>query len=137
VSDDSANKGGRPAYKPKLQDKKIVKIMSGCGIRQEKICLALDIDEKTLRKYFERELKIGAAQVEAQCAGNMMRLANGKDGTAFRANEFLLTTRFGWSKYAPPPAPAREPELGKKKQLEADAKSGHETSSWGEVLTVN
>jgi hypothetical protein len=125
------NKGGRPTFKPEAKDREIVKVMAGHNIAQEKIATALNITEKTLRKHFKKELATAAAQVEAQLVANLFALAKGKDGTAFRANEFLLNCRFGWSRYAPPPAQPREPELGKKEQLNRAAQTGHEDTGWG------
>lgn len=128
------NKGGRPAYAPRPQDAEIVKVMAGHNIHHDKIATALGITGKTLRKHFKKELATAAAQVEAQLVANLFALAKGKDGTAFRANEFLLMTRFGWSRYAPPPAPSREPELGKKEQLNRAAQTGHEDTGWGDLI---
>ena len=128
------NKGGRPKFEPTPEQRKIVKMMTGFAIDQEKICSALDISGPTLRKHFKKEIKIGSAQLEAQLAGNMYRLAGGSDGTAFRANEFILNCRFGWSRYAPPPPPPKAPELGKKERLQMAAETGHEETGWGELL---
>lgn len=127
------NRGGRPSFEASAKDREAVKLMAGHNIAQEKIALALGITEKTLRKHFKKELLIAAAQVEAQLVSNLFALAKGKDGTAFRANEFLLNCRFGWSRYAPPPI-HREPELGKKEQLDRVAQTGHENTGWGDLI---
>ena len=126
-------KGGRPAYVPEAKDREAVKLMAGHNIGQDKIALALGITEKTLRKHFKKELATAASQVEAQLVSNLFALAKGKDGTAFRANEFLLNCRFGWSRYAPSSA-SREPELGKKEQMERAAQSGHEETGWADLI---
>ena len=127
------NKGGRPAFKPADKDREVVKLMAGHNIAQEKIATALNITDKTLRKHFKRELATAAAQVEAQLVSNLFALAKGKDGTAFRANEFLLNCRFGWSRYAAPPREqAVEPKLGKKEQANRDALTAHEGTSWAD-----
>ena len=127
------NKGGRPAFEANAKDREAVKLMAGHNIGQDKIALALGITEKTLRKHFKKELASAAIQVEAQLVSNLFNLAKGKDGTAFRANEFLLNCRFGWSRYAPAPI-AREPELGKKEQMERAAQTGHEETGWAELI---
>jgi DNA-binding CsgD family transcriptional regulator len=130
------NKGGRPPFVPTEKDSQIVLIMVGANIGQDKIAMALGISEATLRKHFKTEIRKGAAQVEAQLVANMMRLAGGKDGTAFRANEFMLNCRFGWSRYAPPPVPrlADPVDEGKKAALERRAIDGHKETSWGDVV---
>lgn len=127
------NKGGRPTFEANAKDREAVKLMAGHNIGQDKIALALGITEKTLRKHFKKELATAASQVEAQLVSNLFALAKGKDGTAFRANEFLLNCRFGWSRYAPAPI-AREPELGKKEQMERAAQTGHEETGWAELI---
>ena len=127
------NKGGRPKYQVSDKDREIVKLMAGHNIPQEKISIALDISINTLCKHFKKELSIAAVQFEAQLISNLFNLAKGKDGTAFRANEFLLNCRFGWSRYAAP-IPPKEPSLGKKEQLDMAARTGHEDSEWGELL---
>ncbi len=128
------NKGGRPPYVPTQKDRDVVLVMAGHNIAQEKICAALGINEKTLRKHFKKELSSAAAQVEAQLVANMFALAKGKDGTAFRATAFLLHCRFHWTQYAPPPARQGEPEMGKKEALNQAAQTGHEETTWGDVL---
>ena len=52
---------------------------------------------------------------------------------ALRAANMLLTMRFGWSQYAPPPVP-REPDLGKKEQLQRAAETFHEETGWGGLV---
>ncbi|UWU36844.1 hypothetical protein N2597_07510 [Rhizobium sophoriradicis] len=69
---------------------------------QREIGRALEIDPKTLRRRFRRELDIGAAKLEAALVGHLLRLAAGSDDVALRAIIFLLRSRFGWSRYAPP-----------------------------------
>ena len=127
------SKGGRPAFEASAKDREAVKLMAGHNIGQDKIALALGITEKTLRKHFKKELSIAAAQVEAQLVSNLFALAKGKDGTAFRANEFLLNCRFGWSRYAPAPI-SKEPALGKKEQQQIAAQSGHEETGWADLI---
>ena len=127
------NKGGRPTFEACAKDREAVKLMAGYNIGQDKIALVVGITEKTLRKHFKNELNASAAIVEAQLVSNLFNLAKGKDGTAFRANEFLLNCRFGWSRYAPPSV-TREPMIGKKEQMERAAQTGHEETGWGDLL---
>jgi len=126
-------KPGRPAYQPTEKDRKVVVVMAGFGIPQATICLALGLKSaKTLRRHFKNEIKTGAAQVEAELVGNLLKLSNGTDGTALKATMFALQSRFGWSQYAPPPP--KEKPLGKKEQLEQEALSGHTETTWGDLL---
>lgn len=130
---DEKNPRGRPPHQPTQQNRDIVEALTGYAIPQEKIAAILHIDHKTLHKHYADEIATGAAKVEAKLISNLLRLANGSDGTALKAITFSLQCRFGWSMYAPPPPDRPEP-LGKKAQLEADAEVAHERSSWGDLL---
>lgn len=128
------NRGGRPAHQPTDKDRKMVEAVSGFGIPQDKIASVLGVSVPTLLKHYDAELRRGAAMVEAQLVGNLLRLANGTDGTAFRAIEFALQSRFGWSKYAPPKAEPKPEPIGKKAAAEAEAQNAHTESEWGSLL---
>jgi hypothetical protein len=101
-------KRGRPNYEPTEKERIIVRMLSGFGIPQDKIVVTIGISLGTLHRYFKVEIKAGAAEVEAQLASNLFRLANGTDGTALKAIMFALRARFGWSEYAPPAASKKQ-----------------------------
>ena len=124
---------GRPPYAPSDKDRKMVEALAGFGIPLAKIAHVLGISHPTVLKYFAAEMERGAAQVEAKLIGNLLRLSSGSDGTALKATMFALTTRFGWSAFAPPPVAKEEP-LGKKAALEIEAETGHKDTSWGALL---
>lgn len=131
------NKGGRPKFVPTAQHREVVMVMAGVNLPQSKIVLALGLkDEKTLRKHFRKELDQAAAKVEAQLASNLYGIAGLKSNptAALKAIEMLVTMRFGWSRYAPPPPMQKEQELGKKEALNHAAQTGHEETSWGDVV---
>ncbi|MBY5501247.1 hypothetical protein HFO82_21870 [Rhizobium leguminosarum] len=83
---------------------RLVQVLAAHGIPQREICRALAIDPKTLRLHYRRELDIGAAKLESALVDHLLRIARGRDGTAFRAIKFILKARFGWSEFAPRPA---------------------------------
>lgn len=126
---------GRPPHVPTKQNQEIAEGLAGYGIPHEKIAAILRIDHKTLHRHYQDQLDHGAAVVEAKLISNLLRIANGSDGTALKAIIFSLQCRFGWSPYAPPPpeAIAAHP-LGKKALLELEAETAHERSSWGDLL---
>lgn len=126
-------KPGRPAHQPTAEQRRMVEAMAGFGIPVERIAKVIGIDYKTVQAHYAAEIDRGAATVEAKLAGNLLRLSNGSDGTALKATIFALTTRFGWSAYAPPPVAKEEP-LGKKAALEIEAETGHKDTSWGALL---
>ncbi|WP_244564477.1 hypothetical protein [Rhizobium sullae] len=82
----------------------MVALLAGEAIPQSAICRALEIDPKTLRRYYRCELDRGSARLEAALIGHLLRLAGGGDGVALKAIQFMLRSRFGWSPYAPPPS---------------------------------
>lgn len=94
---------GRPPHHPGRTDRRVVQVLAGGGVSQLEISRVLEIDPKTLRRHYRRELDVGAAQLHAQLIGHLLRLAAGDDDVALRAIIFLLRSRFGWSRYAPPP----------------------------------
>jgi hypothetical protein len=92
----------------------------------------LKISLPTLLTRYRDELDRGAAVVESNLVGNLLRLAKGTDGTALKAIMFSLQCRFGWPQYAPPP-PEPKP-LGKKETAQREAQTAHEETGWGELL---
>jgi hypothetical protein len=92
----------RPKHEPNEQSREIVELLSGFGIPQNRIAPVLKISVPTLHRCYRNELDRGAAMVETQLVGDLLRFATGKDGTALRAIMFSLRCRFGWSEYAPP-----------------------------------
>lgn len=94
--------GGRPPHQPDDIRRRVVELLAGAAVPQSEICGVLEIDAKTLRRHYRRELDCGAARVEAKLVMNLYRLASGEGGVALRAIMFALRCRFGWSPYAPP-----------------------------------
>lgn len=123
----------RPAHEPTQQSRQTVEALAGFAIPTAKIADVLDISQPTLLKHYSREIQRGAAVVESNLVGNLMRIAKGSDGTALKAIMFALNCRFGWSQYVPRPDVKEEP-LGKKEQAEREARSAHEGSDWGNLV---
>lgn len=101
----STRSKGRPAHEPGEKDRRFVEAMAGAGVPQSEIAAVLAVTAPTLRKHYREELQRGGAMVQAKLACHLFDIAvNGKDAAALQAIMFSLQTRFGWSKYAPPPA---------------------------------
>lgn len=83
--------------------RRLVQVLAEQGVPQREISRVLEIDEKTLRKRYRRELDRGAALVEAKLVLHLYRIAGGSDDVALRATRFMLMARFGWTQYVPPP----------------------------------
>ena len=122
---------GRPPYEPTDKDRRIVEMLAGWAITEERIANVVGIDPKTLRKHYRTELDVGHSKLEAQLAQNLLRIAQGHDRQALIATIFALKARFGWVETAPPP---REPQLGKKETAQLRAESAGKDSGWGRDL---
>ena len=109
---------GRPPYEPTDKDRRVVEMMAGWAIPEERIAKVLLIDPKTLRKHFAEELEVGHAKLEAQLAQNLLRIAQGHDRQSLIATIFALKSRFGWVEQQPP---TREPALGKREARQVAA----------------
>lgn len=103
VMENAERSRGRPAHEPDVVKRRFVEVMAGAGVPQAEIAAVIAVTVPTLRRHYRRELDRGAARVQAKLVGNLLRIANGKDGTALKAIIFSLQARFGWSKYSPPP----------------------------------
>ncbi|MDB5507111.1 MAG: hypothetical protein JWR75_1749 [Devosia sp.] len=122
---------GRPAYEPSEKNQRIVEMMAGWAIPEDRIAKVVGIDPKTLRKHHRDELDVGFAKLEAQLAQNLLRIAQGHDRQALIATIFALKARFGWVEAG---VQRREPELGKKAAAQLAAESAGGSSNWGDDL---
>jgi hypothetical protein len=117
---------GRPPYEPSDKDRRVVEMMAGWAMPEERIAKVLLIDPKTLRKHFGEELEVGHAKLEAQLAQNLLRTAQGHDRQSLIATIFALKSRFGWVEQQPP---AREQPLGKKEAMQEAAARARDGAS--------
>ena len=83
-----------PPFKPTDEQRKQVQAMSGYGVPQADIAVVLDIDPKTLRLHFRRELDLGSVQATAKVAETLFRQATAGGNTA--AMIFWMKARAGW-----------------------------------------
>ena len=70
--------------------RRLVELLTAEGVSQLEIGRVIAIDGKTLRKHYRRELNIGAAKLESALVDHLLRIACGRDGTAFRARRAWL-----------------------------------------------
>lgn len=71
-----------------------MRAMSGFGIPQDDIATLLEIDAKTLRKHFRRELDRGMVEVTAKVAQSLFLMAT--QGKNVAAAIFWMKARAGW-----------------------------------------
>lgn len=112
------------------------------GRTEDEIAALVGIDPKTLRKYYSRELEKASELVEAVLDEAIFHAAIVEKRVGAQR---LLRERLDRGKAAVPLAPkkaaspaprARKAEpVGKKAQADIDAKTAHEGTTWGDVLT--
>lgn len=68
--------------------------MSSYGVPQDEIALVLDVDKKTLRKYYRQELDTACAKANAQVAQRLYKKCLDGDTTSMI---FWMKTRGKWS----------------------------------------
>ena len=69
-------------HEPTDQTRRVAEQMSGLGLPHEQIGAIIGIDDKTLRKYYQTELKIGKAKASSQVAKTLYDKALSGDTTA-------------------------------------------------------
>lgn len=87
-------KGGRPAYQPSREDRRLVEGMAGCGLRQEDIAPLIGVSVPTLRRHFKRELSEGKAKAGAQVAKRLFEMAT--SGRCAAASIFWARVHLRW-----------------------------------------
>jgi predicted ArsR family transcriptional regulator len=81
-------------YDPSEDQRRTVKAMAGFGVPQDDIANYLDIDAKTLRKHFRRELDGGTLEANAKVAQSLFNMAT--SGRNVAAAIFWMKARAGW-----------------------------------------
>lgn len=89
-------KGGRPPYQPTEKDRGTVQTMTAYGIPQDEIGAVLGISHVTLRKYYAREIAVGATLANSKVAEALYQSATGDGPQKVTAQIFWLKTRARW-----------------------------------------
>jgi len=79
---------------PTDEQRRLVESTSGLGLPQEQIAILVDIDEKTLRLHYRRELDAGKAKANGQIAKTLFSKATSGDTTALI---WWTKTQMRWS----------------------------------------
>jgi hypothetical protein len=87
---------GRRAHRPDTTSRRQVEAMAGYGIREADVACVLEIDPKTLRRHYRKELDKGHIKANTKVAENLYRKATGEGREAVTAAIFWLKTRAGW-----------------------------------------
>ena len=91
---ENPKKAPRPYHKPDDKTRQVVESAGGMGLDQVSMSRVLDINPKTLRKIYRRELDTGVAKANFSVAKTLhKRATSGKDTIA---GIFWLKARAGW-----------------------------------------
>lgn len=133
----------RPAYRPTPEQRLSVEQMVSCGVSQDTIARALDINRETLAKHFKDELETGGARRRQEIVDLMYAQARKGNVTAIkRLEEMTQPVEAGASfeKRGEAPAleekPVKPPKLGKKEQAAVTAGTAGAGTEWGDDLKV-
>jgi len=81
-------------YTPNDKDRATVEAMVSYGIPQEDIAKVIQIDPKTLRKYYEHEIDTASAKANSQVAQRLYKKCMNDDTSSII---FWLKTRAKWA----------------------------------------
>jgi predicted ArsR family transcriptional regulator len=95
-------------FKPTEEQRRTVRAMSGYGVPQDDIATLLEIDPKTLRKHFRRELERGSIEATAKVGQSLFHMAT--EGNSVAAAIFWMKARAGWREKHELMVPARTAE---------------------------
>lgn len=84
---------GMPPHEPTRATRELVQLHTMVGTRQEVIADIIDIDPKTLRKYYRKELDQSKAKANATIGGALFNKAKSGDTAAMI---FWMKTQAGW-----------------------------------------
>jgi len=88
----------RPAFEPTDEQRRQAETLAGLGLTQDQIALIVGCDPKTLRKYFDHELKVGDAKATEKVAKSLFnRATSGEGRDAVSAAIFWMKARAKWS----------------------------------------
>jgi hypothetical protein len=87
---------GRPSHKPDPISSRQVEAMAAYGVPEKDIACVIDIDPKTLRKHYRRELDTGAIKANSKIAESLYKKALGDGAQSVTAAIFWLKTRAQW-----------------------------------------
>ena len=82
-------------FEPSEEQRRLVRVMVGFGVRQDDIATHLKIDVKTLRRHFRRELDRGMVEANLKVAQSLFAMATSGNNVA--AAIFWMKARAGWS----------------------------------------
>ena len=117
------SKGGRPSYRPSLEDRATVEELKFVGESDNTIARALGIDPDTLRKHFADELADGHAQRRKEVIGLLFKSARDGNVAAQKKLEEMGRASGAAEAVKARETKAKEPKRGKKEEQKIAAQS--------------
>ena len=81
-------------FDPTDEQRRTVRLMAGFGVPQDAIAAHFEVDAKTLRKHFRRELDRGMVEANVKVAQSLFTMAT--QGNNVAAAIFWMKARAGW-----------------------------------------
>ncbi len=127
---------GQPPFKPTKAQRGDVETMKADGWSNERIAFLLRISRPTLEKHFAAELQYGRDVVQLENLKNLRRMAKKNASAAKQLNDRLdiAATKRPDGGDAPPVHQPKEPKLGKKERLQAEAENPDTSTEMGDLL---
>lgn len=126
---------GRKRHKRTVQVAEKVAVLRGSGLTPPQIAARVALSEPTLRKYYFRELEEGAVLAQAVLTEAMWDKARSGNVGAAKYIRDAFAKGQAAIPVAKKPASPKPEKLGKKAAAGADARTAHEGTGWGELLS--
>lgn len=88
---------GRPPHEATTENKNIVRALCGFGLSEDAVADYLDIDAKTLRKYYSPEMRKARPTLMAMASGGLFEALQKKEAWAVKWVHSTLGKSFGWT----------------------------------------
>jgi hypothetical protein len=123
---------GRPRHVPTPETRQMVTELMAVGVIEGDIALRLRLDQKTLAKHYDQELRFGRVERRAEVVGLLFSAARKGNVTAQKHLEGMTAVAGAENalKGADLPAQPRAARLGKKEQAAIEAQAAGAGTDW-------
>lgn len=108
---------GKPRFEPTEKNREQVETMAGYGVPLHQVASLIGIDEKTLYKYFRKEIDEGKAKANAQIGLSLFQQATTGENTS--AAIWWTKSQMGWKDHSRPDPVVNDSEDGATKIADA------------------
>ena len=127
---------GRPRHVPTPETRQMVTELMAVGVIEGDIALRLRLDQKTLAKHYDEELRFGRVERRAEVVGLLFGAARKGNVTALKHLEGMTAVAGAESSISAPDRAVASPSsrLGKKEQALIDANGAGAGTEWADDL---